>query len=163
MSTNVSLSKILGALINLEKNGYTFYQESADAMEDGVVKNLFLKLAKDEQDHEKTYKELLNRLQDDDFVIDEEDTFLDLLIDMNSMVTDEKKIEKAKKVLSKREALLIAEKLEKDTILFLNELIGIDKKIFSNNTFKITLKEERRHLKLILQQIMDANVSSLML
>lgn len=164
MSTVINSNKILNALIELEQNGYKFYQESAEAMEDGAVKNLFLKLAKDEEAHEATYKGLLDKLPDvEEFVIDEEDTFLDLLLELNAVVTDEEKLEKTKKVLSKREALLIAEKLERDTILFLNELIDIDKELARNNAYRIALKEEKRHLKLILKQIMDASVSSLML
>ena len=122
MSNIVSSTNVLETLIQLEQNGYRFYQEAAMAMEEGVTKNLLLKLAEDEKVHEKTYKELLER-QDDvaDITFDEDESYLNLIMNLNAMVTDEEKLEKTKKVISKREALLIAEKLEKDTIIFLNE------------------------------------------
>ncbi len=164
MSNIVSSTNVLETLIQLEQNGYRFYQEAAMAMEEGVTKNLLLKLAEDEKVHEKTYKELLER-QDDvaDITFDEDESYLNLIMNLNAMVTDEEKLEKTKKVISKREALLIAEKLEKDTIIFLNELVELDRDVKRNKAYKAALKEEKVHLRLILRQMMDENIGSLML
>ena len=73
-----------------------------------------------------------------------------------------RKTMKTKKVKSK-EALLIAEKLEKDTIIFLNELVELDKDIKRNKAYKAALKEEKNHLRQILRRMMDENIGSLML
>lgn len=164
MSNVVSSTNVLETLIQLEQNGYKFYEKAANAMEDGVTKNLLLKLAEDEKVHEKTYRELLER-QDDisDITFDEDESYLNLIVNLNAMVTDEGKLEKTKKVKSKREALLIAEKLEKDTIIFLNELVELDKDIKRNKAYKAALKEEKNHLRQILRRMMDENIGSLML
>jgi rubrerythrin len=164
MSNVISSTNVLETLIQLEQNGYKFYQEAANAMEEGVTKNLLLKLAKDEQAHEKVYKELLEKQTDiSEISINEDETYINLILKLNSMVTDEKKIEKMKKVTSKREALITGEKLEKDTIIFLNELVNLDKDIKRNNAYRTALKEEKNHLRLILRQMMDENINSLML
>lgn len=164
MSNVISSTNILETLIQLEQNGYTFYQEAANAMEDGVTKNLLLKLAKDEQKHEKVYKDLLAKQTDiSEITFNEDESYIDLILELNKMVTDEKKLEKTKKVISKREALTIAEKLEKDTIIFLNELVDLDKDIKRNKAYKAALKEEKNHLRLILRRMMDESVNSLML
>ena len=164
MTAIVNSRMIILALIDLEQAGYTFYQEAAEGMEEGVVKNLFLKLAKDEQAHEKTYKELLEKYSDTtDILVDEDESYLKLMLDFNTSIINEEKSEKIKKVLSKREALIIAEKLEKDTIMVLNEVVEFDKDFNRSKAYKIAVKEEKNHLRMILNQLMDANVGSLML
>lgn len=164
MAAFVNSRMIILALIELEQKGYTFYQEAAEGMDDGVVKNLFLKLAKDEQAHERTYRELLEKYSDaDEIPVDEDESYLKLMLDFNTSIITEEKSEKIKKVLSKREALVIAEKLEKDTILVLNEVVEFDKELNRSKAYKIALKEEKNHLRMILNQLMDANVGSLML
>lgn len=164
MSNAINSTNVLETLIQLEQNGYKFYQEAAKDMEEGVTKNLFLKLAKDEQDHEKVYRDLLEKQTDTSEISFNEDTsYINLILKLNSMVTDDKKLEKTKKVKSKREALIIAEKLEKDTIIFLNELVDLDNDIKRNKAYKTALKEEKNHLRLILRQMMDENINSLML
>lgn len=164
MSNVISSTNILETLIQLEQNGYKFYKEAASAMEEGATKNLLLKMAKEEQQHEKTYKELLEKQTDvSEITFNEDETYIDLILSLNEMVTNEQKLEKTKKVISKREALTIAERLEKDTIIFLNELVDLDKDIKRNKAYKVALKEEKNHLRLILRRMMDENIGSLML
>ncbi len=55
-----------------------------------------------------------------------------------------------------KEALDIAERLEKDTILFMNELNGI---INERAGFNIILEEEKRHLKRIYDYRKDHGIA----
>lgn len=157
--------KIVQTLITLERRGYIFYREAAEAMEDNEAKNMFLKLADDELSHEKIYIELLSKLPDSkQCTIEEEDAdFLELLLSTNFFINDTQQVEKMQKMWTKPEALLVAEKFERDTILFLRELAAVDSELAEEPVIKTALKEEKRHLKIIMQKIMDANTSSLML
>ncbi|SET11950.1 Rubrerythrin [Natronincola peptidivorans] len=165
MSITFDSCKILQVLITLERRGHEFYLEAAHAMKDNEAKNMFFKLAQDELEHERVYKELMAKLPETKqcSIAAEEADFLELLLSTNFFINDHQQVDKMKKMWSKREALLIAEKLERDTILFLTELAALDPELAEENVIKAALKEERRHLSMILQRIMDANVPGLML
>ena len=75
------VSKVMGLLAGMEAEGYTFYEEAAQAIDEESTKNLFLKLAKDERKHEAFYLKQLEQYKDKTYEIDEEDAdFLNMLL-----------------------------------------------------------------------------------
>lgn len=159
MKGNFDASKLLQTLILLEQTGYSFYLEIASQMEDSKAKNLFLKLAQDEQKHEQIYTDLLTNLQKNQSTeVEVEDAeYLELLISTNFFVTNPEEIEKAKKSYAKEDALAIAEQLERDTIVFLYELMQLNVDL-DVKEIQFALAEERRHLKSILQREFESAI-----
>jgi len=158
------VSKVMGLLAGMEAEGYTFYEEAAQAIDEESTKNLFLKLAKDERKHEAFYLKQLEQYKDKTYEIDEEDAdFLNMLLNQPSPLDIAKKAAQGKLVWNKLHALNMAERLERDTILFLQQIIASHKDFSKEKAFTDALKEEKHHLKLILQSTMDMVSSSLML
>jgi rubrerythrin len=159
MKGNFDASKLLETLILLEQTGYNFYLEIASQMKDSKAKNLFVKLAQDEQKHEQIYTDLLGTLQKNQSTeVDVEDAeYLELLISTNFFVTSPEEIEKAKKSYAKEDALAIAEQLERDTITFLYELMQLNLDV-DVKEIRFALAEEKRHLKSILQREFESAI-----
>lgn len=143
---------LVNTLIELEKKGFDFYENYKNRTEDGDLKSLFGELATAEKKHEAFYKSLKERLMNTqvDIVGDEYKEYIDAMI-KNSFFIAKSEIN----VGSIKEAIDVAERLEKDTIIFMNELSGlIDDKI----GFKMILEEEKKHLYRIYQYKKDHGI-----
>ncbi len=158
------VSKVMELLAAMEAEGYTFYEEAAQAIEEESTKKLFQKLAKDERKHEAFYLKQLDMYKGKTYEIDEDDAeFLNMLLNQPSPLDIAKKAAEGKLVWNKRHALTMAERLERDTILFLQQIVASHEDFSKEKAFTEALKEEKLHLKLILQSAMDMMSSSLML
>ncbi len=155
---------VLETLIKLEQDGYAFYKEAAEAISDTKAKKLFEKLAADESKHEKTFKKLLEKsLKSPNPQLEEEDAaYLNMLLAQFDPLGEEE-MKKAKQAWTKEHALKIAERLERNAILMLSEVLNIDPNMRNEKEIIFALKEERRHLSDIRQSMMDMQVGNLML
>lgn len=158
------VAKIMDILAKQEADGYTFYEEAAGKVGDDKAGMLFERLAKDERKHEAFYKKQRAKYEGRLYEIEQEDAdFIDILLSLPSPIDEAKKSAEGKVVWNKRQALLLAERLERDTILLLSQIVGINQEFASEKAFTEALKEEKIHLSLILQNTMDNMASSLML
>lgn len=109
-------------------------------------------LAKDEEKHEKIYNALFEKFSEKmDVELDESDAeYVDLLVDSNILFDDEL-VEKAKKIFTKSQIFDLAERAERDAILFVTEM----QRLYPNMAqaeMAIILKEEQSHLKKVLER-----------
>jgi hypothetical protein len=139
------LEDLLNTLIQLEVKGFELYEEYKNNAEDPTLKQLFAELAVAEKNHEVFYKSVKDKVLYSEIGPVEEDykEYIRILVENNFFLTN---TNFSVKTLS--EALNIAEKLEKDTIIFMNELNAI---INEREGFKAILEEEKRHLIRIYQ------------
>jgi rubrerythrin len=127
MSVKWDGAKLLKTIAENEAGATKFYR--AIASEARFGEKFFENLAKDEERHEKIYNALLDKHSTSiDVEIDENEAeYMDLLIE-NNLVFDDKLIEKAKKLFTKDQIFDLAEKAERDTVMYVIEL----QKLFPN-------------------------------
>ncbi|ACL69152.1 ferritin family protein [Halothermothrix orenii] len=130
---------------NIEKDGFEFYQEQADRVDDDL-KKLFLKLANDEKDHYKRFEELKHDHkkktgEEDDYVYEPEvSAYLRVLVESTIFP------EKAIKSFNNLDSILnFAIQAEKDSILFYQELLKYNKGRTAEVLTRL-IKEEKTHL-----------------
>lgn len=143
-------TNLLKTIAENEKSATNLYR--AIAKEARIGEKFFEQLADDEERHERIYNSLLERFQKNiEIEIDESDAeYVDLLIDSNTLF-DEELIEKARKVYTKSQIFDIAERAERDAVMFVTELQRLypDMAIEEVN---IILNEEKKHLKKVLER-----------
>ena len=150
MSVKWNGVKLLKTIAENEAGATRFYR--AIASEARIGEKFFEILAKDEERHEGIYNALLNKYSKDiDVEIDENDAeYMDLLVESN-VAFDEKLVEKAKKLFSKDQIFDLAEKAERDAVMYVTELQRLYPDL-AKEEMEIILKEERNHLKMVLHR-----------
>lgn len=143
-------TKLLKSIAENEAGAANLYR--AIASEIRIGEQFFEKLAQDEERHEKIYDALLKKYAKNiELELEESDAeYMDLLIE-NNVLFDEGLIEKAKKVFTKSQIFDIAEKSERDAVLFVTELQRLYPDL-AKDEMEIILKEEKKHLKMILER-----------
>lgn len=122
------------------------------ASEARIGEKFFELLAQDEERHEKIYNALLEKYSDKlELEMEESDAeYMDLLIESNIGVDDEL-VEKAKKIFTKSQIFDLAERAERDAVLFVTELQRLYPDL-AKDEMAIILKEEKSHLKKVLER-----------
>lgn len=145
--------KLIQAVIINEQAISKLYRELAQES-DGTAKRLFEKLSADEDRHESMYKAILDNVPNDGIVkLNEEDKdFLEILI-RNHKLTHEN----MKKAKNKEEALLMAEKIERESMILVSELMNLYSE-FEEKNLKLILNEEKKHLQYVLDAKFNANL-----
>lgn len=140
--------KLLKTLVKMEQEVSKYYTQMANSITDERSKNIFTRLSAEEDRHEKMYNALLEKYNGNmkkDFSEDDIE-YAKLLIDSNVMVKHEFDSKKPFK-----EVLEIAEKMEKDGIIFVENLKSMYPEV-ATKEIDIVLKEEKKHLKLVLER-----------
>lgn len=144
MSELFLIEDLFNTLIAIEEYGSRTYQELSENVNDVDVRNLFLKLADQENKHEEYYKELKLKFNTSEEVTEEYQNYLRILLKhsvfkaLNADVGDD--IDKA---------LDWAIGLEKETLIFINEvqtILGAD----AYDVFEEIKNQERQHLAYLL-------------
>ncbi|MEN1759090.1 MULTISPECIES: ferritin family protein [Anoxynatronum] len=153
MAVEFNAGKLLQVLVRNEAKVAELYTNLAAQMEVGKGANLFQLLAEDEKRHEKIYTELLNRLPAAGVAeVSEEDlAYLESLMENDMFADVDVAMEKIKGKYTKDEALEIAEKVERDGIMYIYELQTLFPDLAPAEMKKI-LNEERRHLQAVLSR-----------
>ena len=153
-----NLKELLVTIEEIEQNVADLYADLSTKV-DGKAKRLFENLSKDELKHKKMYAKFISRLPESGLVNLEEDDadYLETLIKTN--VFNDPKL---KKHMVKEDALVIAEKIEKDGIVLYKELRELYPELDNEEMDKI-ISEEKKHLKTVIQMQFNANIPNLML
>jgi len=126
----------------------------------------FENLAKDEDRHYTIYSALLlKHALSRDFTVEvseEHAQYLNLLIENNMLKDADKLIEKAAKITIKDDLYDIAERSERDSVLFVQELIDLFPKLQPED-FRIVLREEKDHLRQVMDRRMESQLTTLRL
>lgn len=150
MSVKWDGARLLKSIAENEVSAAKLYRAIAENA--NIGEKFFEKLAEDEERHKKIYDGLLKKYAEDlELNLEKDDAeYIDLLID-NNTVFDESLIDKAKHISVKSQILDIAERSERDAVLFVTEL----QRLFPNlakDEVEIILKEEKKHLQFVLEK-----------
>jgi hypothetical protein len=88
--------------------------------------------------------------------------YLKLLIENNWMKDADKMLAEAAKLKDKDEIYALAERAERDAVLFVEELIDLYPQL-QPEEFQVVLHEEKNHLKQVLSRRMESKLTSLKL
>ncbi len=124
----------------------------AIASEARIGEQFFESLAKDEERHEKIYNALFEEFSGKmDLELEKSDAeYVDLLVESN-VLWDDELVEKAKKIFTKSQIFDLAERAERDAVLFVTELQRLYPDM-AKDEMAIILKEEQAHLKKVLER-----------
>ncbi|OGO04097.1 MAG: hypothetical protein A2Y60_04735 [Chloroflexi bacterium RBG_13_54_9] len=154
MVSQTSLGReVLEVAIEIEKNGRSFYEFMAKQAKGSEVWDTFTFLAGQEQKHEETFREMLNRLggyQPAQAYPGEHYQYIKDLADSEIFVGDRVQAVLAREMASYDESLDIAIGFEKDSILLYSEIRGFVPKDDQDIVEKVVF-EEKTHLR----QLMD--------
>lgn len=143
-------TNLLKTIAENEKSATNLYRAIAE--ETRIGEKFFDDLANDEERHERIYNALLKRFEKNiEIEIEESDAeYVDMLVESNTLF-DEELVEKARKVFTKSQIFDIAEKAERDAVLFVTELQRLYPDM-ATEEISIILNEEKRHLKKVLER-----------
>ncbi len=126
----------------------------------------FEKLASDEDRHYLIYTGLLKKFAGSKGltvnVSDDHEQYLNLLVKNNMLRDPDKLVEKAANLKSKDEVFDLAERAERDAVLFVEELIRLYPGL-QPEEFQAVLKEEKNHLFQVMSRRMESQMNTLRL
>lgn len=153
MSVQWNGKKLFELLVLNETKVAELYKTLAAEVKGGKGAQFLLNMAVDEERHAKMYEKLAQQLPNDGVIeIDEEDAnFMEQLMDSNIFKDEEETVAKARKLYDRHQALDLAEKVERDAVQYVTEVI----RLFPNvapDQMSIVLKEEKKHLTMVLER-----------
>ncbi|MDY0235202.1 MAG: ferritin family protein [Gudongella sp.] len=137
--------QILATFVKMEEEVSKYYSDLEENAEDEKSKKLFNRLSLEEDKHHKMYMKLLELHADDlegDFS-EEEVEYTNSLINEN--IKEKHEFDKSMKL---KDALDLAEQMEKDGILFVYQMMSLYPEI-AQKEMKTILKEEKKHLQMV--------------
>lgn len=138
--------ELLQAIIMTEENKAKFYRDLSQKVDNKTVIDIFYRLSDEEDEHIKFYAEILEKLPQNGALelSKDEVEYTEVLINSNVFAN-----QKLLKRYLKKDALLLAEKVEKDSILFCQQLSKLYPDTMPDKINSI-LNDEKRHLKIVL-------------
>lgn len=154
MAIHFNADEILEIAERIEQNGARFYRKAAEGMQ-GEAKDMLLRLAAMEDDHEKTFadmREALKQLEKDPTVFDpggEQVTYLQTFADGHifDVKTDPAAMLTGKEPLA--EILHRAIGMEKDSIVFYLGIKDMVSEDFGRGRIDDIIREERGHMVML--------------
>ncbi|HET6441206.1 MAG TPA: ferritin family protein [Phycisphaerae bacterium] len=138
---------------NMERRGLEFYQKAAAGAKDMATRGVFLQLAEDEKKHLAQFEELEETLhaarREGAGYTDDADlsAYIDRLVETQVFADEGAVARLAEQATSDYEALAVAIRAERDTILFYQEMLDFIDSKAAREAFSRILQEERGHLE----------------
>lgn len=154
MSVTLDGTKFLELIAGNETKVAKLYRQIGE--ETGIGKEFFEKMAKDEDKHELIYRGLIVRftrelaLETDP----QRAEYVNLLMENDMLADVDSLLETARKVNFKSQIFDICERIERDSVLYVSEFMDLYPEI-APTEMKLILKEERKHLQMILEKKAD--------
>ncbi len=154
MSVTLDGKKFLELIAGNEKKVAALYRQIGE--ESGIGKEFFEKMAKDEDKHEIIYRGLIEKFTRELSLETEAERaqYVDLLIENDLLADVEGLLANARKVNFKSQIFDIAERVERDSVLYVNEFMDLYPEI-APAEMKVILGEEKKHLQMILEKKAD--------
>ena len=149
MSYDFNADEIFEMAEQMEKNGAAFYRKAAEAATDEKNREMLLKLAEMEDEHEKTFTAMRTELagrEKEATVFDPQDesiNYLRALVDTRVFFKKEIDVTSMKEIF--KEALMA----EKDSIVFYLGMKDMVPEKLGKNRLDGIIKEEMEHIKII--------------
>lgn len=142
-------SEIIEVAVQIERNGCSFYKKLADSFNDKDIKNLFIHLAGEEEKHIKSFQSLYESFKEyKPDIADEEEyyDYINMLASMNVFTKKEGIDKELSKIKDKKDALNMAIRFEKDSIIFFAEIKGLVRES-ERDAVEDLICEEQKHLR----------------
>lgn len=155
---NFNEAEALKIAVNIEEEGLEFYSVLMKNTRDPKLKEIFSKLASDEKEHlarfQKAYIETAStesRIEGcEDYTVD---LYLKYLIETGVFAKKGEAKKLAMEIKTDTAALKMGIQAEKDSILYYSEAAKNTKHSFGKMAFEQLANEERKHLKLLAEQL----------
>lgn len=141
--------EIIEVAVQIERNGLAFYRSLAGSMKHEDVKNLFNHLADEEEKHIKSFQSIYKSFEDYKPAITDEEEYYDyirMLAEMNVFTKKEGIDEVINKVKDKKDALDMAIRFEKESIIFFVEVKGFVREA-QRDAVEELVHQEQKHLR----------------
>lgn len=151
--------EIVRVAIEIEKNGFSFYERAAKAVSDPALRELFTALARDETHHLQRFEALLCELPDELKTpnVSDLDSELDLYIrdlaGQHVFGTEAEFKSELKKIRTIDDALNLALRFEKDSVIFYLGMQEATCEGKSKDTVNQLVQEEQQHVRRLSVQI----------
>ena len=150
MSDGFSIQEVIEIAIEIEKNGAVFYGALAKSAETERLKDLFHYLTKQEEQHITRFQEILESAGgyqiSEAYYATQYMGYMKALADERVFRSDVSAAEVADKAGTPKEAVNIAIGFEKESVLFLHEMLELAPESGQEAIQKL-LDEERNHLR----------------
>ncbi len=148
--------KLLNTIIFNEKKVAEFYRQIAANGDEKKGALFFEKLAQDEERHESIYTALLKQFEGKSIIELEEDdaNYMDLLLQFNLANDFDEILNDSKRIWGRTQIYDLAERVERDAVFFVSELMRLYPDL-APEQMAIILKEEKKHLQMILERQRD--------
>lgn len=154
---NFDGKQILSTFVKMEEEVTKYYAELAENAPDEKSKALFARMSQEEDRHNRMYSALLEKHGGEmtrEFS-EEEVEYVKSLIEEN--ITSKHEFDKNMKFA---DSLLLAEKMEKDGILFVHQMMGMYPDI-AQKEMNVILNEEKKHLMMVRERMQFGPLRSL--
>ncbi len=140
-----SIREVVAQAVQTEKLGYEFYTAMAKRFkENEKLKNLFEMLAVKEQQHEKRFSELKNKIEDEEIENWEEvSQYLRAIVESEFFLGKNKSLPSLEHAKTVTDAVNFALGFEKETLLYYYNLKDI---IEEKNVLNEIISEEKQHI-----------------
>lgn len=150
MAEFFNASDVVGAAVEMEKRGQAVYRRTAKAAKDASVKRLFENLAAEESRHEEMFLAMAKRVGNTELpawsTMEEYSAYLGALLDSHALFAPGFSESLAAASGDLEDAVREAMRLEKDSMLFFQEMLylvpGSEHPLVQE-----CIEEERRHLR----------------
>lgn len=136
-----------------ERDGIGFYTKAAKKFKDTDLRDLFMKLAKEEAKHLETFIGIKAKAEkkgaDQCFRSESVSEYLDTIIREGLFPKGDSMVKRLEKVNTVGEACAIAMEAEKNAILLYSELAKLSKDKEQKKIFENITKEERSHITMV--------------
>lgn len=137
----MTINELLGVALKIEGAGYSYYEKLSN-VSSGALKNLFLELANEEREHAKIFEEILSGFKDEKNLNLNEEEVGYLKAFAEDVIFPKLTIEKIP--TSVKEAIKLAIEVEKDSIIFYNDIKML---VSDNSAIEKVIEEEKKHMK----------------
>lgn len=136
--------------MELEKSGEAFYRAVAEKVDSKEVQALFVDLADQEVMHYQVFKKLAQSIQEQPFMTDEEwdryQRYLESTVESAFFEGPDKALSVAEDVESGQQAIGMAMRFEKETMLFFYDLLDVVP-ASGRDVIEKVIAEEKKHVR----------------
>lgn len=151
MSNKFSVQEVIEIAIEIEKNGVSFYTSLSKLAKTDTLKELFKYLTDEEKKHIERFHEILRSSGgyqvSELYYVTEYMGYMKAIADENVFRNDISTSELIKDIKGEKDAVELAIRFEKESILFLHEMLDIIDQTQDNAPIQRLLDEEREHLR----------------
>ena len=144
---------IIDYAMSQERDGMTFYNKASRKFNDGELKKLFVKLAKEEKKHLESFKSLKAKSQkkkvDESFRSSGVGDYLETLIKDGIFPKGDSMSKQIDKIKSVADACALAMQAERNAILLYSELAKASKNKDQKKMFNQIVREEKSHIAMV--------------